>query len=362
MSYPNETDQPSEVSFRAAEAEDAQAILEFLEEEPSPGKVELIYTRRPDPVVSILREGRISWLLVAQDQGRVVGMAACAMQEVWLGGAPASVGYLFALRVRRGRRRRLSHLPEGYRQLFERFRPMTPRLYYTTILSDNVDAMRLLEKDRPSMPRYEPLTELGTFALFPAWMRRGPRLAPPRSAEVLADFLAEEGSRMDLFPRWSARDLEEGRRCPSLEDFRVWEENGRVVAAAALWDQRAWRQYRVVRYHGILSWLHRFGRLLPGLPRLPDPGADLPLRSLSALAVKERDPERTRVFLRALQGGLPRQTLLVAAAPLGSERAATLGSLTKIRYDSRVYQVRDRQDPGPQERPLGPFYLEVGRL
>lgn len=344
--------------FDLAGPDDAPELLEILEATPMPGWVRLVYTRRPDAWASIQHEGEDVRVVVLRDQKRrkIAGFGVCALRRVWREGKPDTVGYLFGLRARPEYRRRLPLLHRGYAYLRASV-PEHVRVFYTTILEENVYARRLLERRRAGMPAYR---FLGRYVVHALVGRPGakPRLEvqplDPSWSRWLRRRLEKEARRWDLFP--------------VLEDpwkFRnepvVWYgvfRHGQPVGAFTLRDLTRWKQYRVVGYHPLIRFIQPLSRWFPrfGLPYLPPPGNPLPLTALSWTLIPGQDPE---IFLSMLDHALSRVSLLVVGLMEGHPLGSVLARYRRLSYRSRVYQVIWEDAP-----PLSPerLHLDVAEL
>ena len=94
-------------------------------------------------------------------------------------------------------------------------------IYLTTILEENLQAIRFLEKKRKSMPAYHLITPLVTFCILCGtatkptvnWHR-----AVAGDISALTFFLREEGSQIPNFPVFTEGSFEKDN-FPGIEDF-----------------------------------------------------------------------------------------------------------------------------------------------
>ena len=141
------------------------------------------------------------------------------------------------------------------------------------------------------MPAYELVGDFVTV-LIPV-RRRFPALPAQESDPVdlneMADFMAGQAPGRQFAPRWTANDLSALSAFNlNTDDFCVVREDGRIIACAALWDQRAFKQTVI---HGYAPWLRMTRPLiniaarLAGTPRLPGIGSTVAHTFVSHLAV-----------------------------------------------------------------------------
>jgi hypothetical protein len=300
------------VEVELATREDEPELRRLLRENPMQGNVRLSLEREPDAFVAASAEGHPHHVVVARDPAKtgLVGMGHRAVMDVFLNGAPARVGYLSQLRVDgayRGRRRLLAR---GYALLASGRAPGEEPFDLTSILADNAPALRLLGAGVPGLPRYRLLARFTTVVIPTSSRRSRRRFVPVETARPehlleIARCLERNAKRFQLARRWSAPDLISPDRCPGLrvEDFRLaFGGDGRLLGAAALWDQSAFKQVVVRGYSPALArwrpWINR-GASLVGAPRLPEAGTIVRQAFLSHVAVDGDDPG---VFEGLLQG------------------------------------------------------------
>lgn len=357
-------------SPRAEPLEDAalEAEVQALLAQPMPGAIHLALTRTPSQVEVVAGErGHRVFAWSEGATGRVLaGMGVRSVRRVWIAGQAVNLGYLGQLRVvgKVGVRRWRSAWNE---LLASRAADEWP-FDLTTIASDNQRARRLLERGLPGFPRYEPLGEIVTLVFNTASSASaaglGWRAVTPQASDLptLVARLAEMRETNWLAPRWSLADFEPGGcRGLRLEDFLVLpgaEGAGgargtgdgaaglagqRPRALAAIWDQRAFKQVRILGYAPALRWLRPLHNGLAswlGQPRLPRPPATLALAYLAFFTAD--DPTSARLLLdaacaRARQRGIEH---LALAWPASHPWLPELGRARSARaYRSCLYAV-----------------------
>jgi hypothetical protein len=219
---------------------------------------------------------------------------------VFINGQVTRIGYLGQLRTNLRGHRVASLLDEGFafcRSLHDRG---TVRAYLTAIVEDNHRARRMLCGLRsPAAPSFARVGTLTTLA-FPR-SRQHARSSTTGieirtgSAELLGDIVSclnRNGRRYQFAPLWTVDDLISTVRTPGLavDDFLVATRGSRVVACAALWDQRGFKQAVVRGYSPQLArWRHLINLAAPLLrmPALPQIGSPLEFVYLSHVAVDD---------------------------------------------------------------------------
>lgn len=353
--------------FELARSSDRDEILDVLESSSFEGSVSLLYTRRPDAYASLMKEGDDVKVVVCRDPdtGKVGAMGACALRRAWVNGEVARVGYLFGLRSRGEHFRRRPILHRAYAYLREHCADVD--YFVTSILEENAGARRLLEKDRPFMPRYAFLGRYHVFALRArrrARAGRGLRLRPAREQDVgeIESLLEGAGERRQFFPVVDVG----GDGTAALSDFRLLVDgNERVRGVCALWDQTDYKQYVVGGYHGALRLLPSLSLLTRWLrlPPAPRPGSVLRFFTLS-YAVVEGDDAGLFADMLDLAAAETDYPFFLVGVYESDPLHAVVEKRKHIRYTSRIYLVDwDRtDDPFGRLNPDLIPYFECGQL
>ena len=294
------------------------------------GDIAVKFTRDPDPFASLLAEGSDVVLPVARDRstGRLVGMGACVIRDAWVNGGARRVGYLTGLKALPEFRGWLRLIPQMYAFL----REQSPGVdcYVTTILTANEMARKLLERERPNMPRYRFVGGYTThsFRVSRAWEER-----------------RVDGGRLDdvVRPWGDGRfNLASAGVPPSVTDadVRVFRDrSGAVLAWCAVVDQRAAKQYRIMRYGGVYERLSRLPLHWAGYPRLPRAGAVANHVSIVGLGAVGDDPRLMRSLLRGVGAEFRDRDFVMVGVADGHPAAEALGRMRTVTYESRLYDV-----------------------
>jgi hypothetical protein len=341
------------VRFAVATPADDVALRRLLRENPMPGAISLSFEREPDYFRGAAIADAADATLVAYDGDALACMGRVTTRPCWINGECRRVSYLGELRLDAAAQGRVDVLRGGYRYFHDLHRRDRADLTFTSIAADNVRARRLFERGVAGLPRYEFLTEFVTLLIPvpPRGGRAGLTLASCPAGE-LVEFLNSAGRAHHLATAWTLPSLLAlAQHGLPVERFRVLRRDGRIVACAALWDQRAFRQTVIRGYTPALSRLRpviNFASRLFGMPRLPKPGAVLTHAFLSPLVVL---PEAESLlpdlvaahFPEAAQRGLDFLTVGFAA---DDSRLTTLRRRFRGRtYRSRLYRVGWPDDP-----------------
>jgi hypothetical protein len=336
--------------FELAVSSDEAALRRLLRESPMEGEIKLTLEREPCIDLAHGIEGDRTDVLVGRSglDEDPVAMGACSLLTSFVNGVPTSVVYLGQLRIHQNHRGRAGVLRRGYAALRDLAGSTGhARLFFTTIVADNVPARRLFEAGLRGMPRYRPLGDVLSLTFSTRNRRNSTTRSEVSAAKAedlaeIADCLGRYGARFQFAPRWTPTDLVSPKRARGLhpEDFIVVRSGSRIVGCLACWDQREFKQIVVRGYSSRLSLLRPVWNVVAPLvaaPGLPAPGSSLPVAFLSHLAIDNDDAE---VFEALLGAGLAR------AASRGAEYAilglAELNPLTAaaLRWRPRSYRSR----------------------
>ena len=355
-----------ETYARATRADDAE-IRALLRETGTPGSVHLAFTREPDYFAAEGLGGSADYTVLHRVDGRLEGIGRLSAHTLHRNGAARRIAYLAELRVHPSARRGMRRLREGYEALAEFARAEPFEACFTSIAAENVRARRVLEQGtRFGLPEYLPLADFVTL-LVP--VRRGVQAAAPMRVDraELTAFLQRHAARAQLTLTWDAARWEAlARHGIGHTDFAVVYAGGRIVAAGAVWDQRAYRQAVVLGYGSALRWLRPAVNMLATLglaPPLPPVGAVLRHGAIFAAAADE--PWFWRPLLDDLRATAIARGLdwLVIGRDARDPELEILRRRARVReYHTRLYDVRWPHLPARPPWDRSPFRPEVALL
>ena len=330
--------------FAGATRADEAELRAFLRNTPTPGGVRLAAAREPDYFAGEGAGEAADTTIIARLDGRVVCMGRCSRRKMYAGGSLREVGYLGELRLAPGTPRGLEALREGYAFFAELERARPAEAYFTCVATQNHRARLVLEGGRLGLPRYHPVAELRTLA-WPVPQRATLKASPDEVVDAgeLVAFLDGEARRRALTTPWNEASLRSlGRHGLHLEDFCVVRASGRIVAAAALWDQSAWRQTLVAGYSGGLRaarpWINLALRLA-GRANLPPAGGELRQASLHGLSVATGAEGCLAELCARLEARARRRGVAWLVASLDARDERVRAALPK-RLGAQVYSTR----------------------
>lgn len=343
------------ITYHIAGEGDESSIASILRATVMEGWVRLQLLRTPSYFAADALFGEAVTLLARQGD-EAIGLCRAQNLPVWINGTATQVWYLAGLRVLPRFRHKISILRGGFAAL----RTLVLTKYrqapfcFTSIASDNTTALRLLEADLPDMPSYRPLSRLCTLAFSSRQGRSGSILRQARQSDIpaLATFHQTQAAAWQFTPHLKASWLMglSKAQALSVEDFFLHEEQGKIRACVALWDQRQLKQIVAAGYRTPLNFLripcnclaHLGGRI-----SLPPPGEALNQAYLAFFA-SNMDITTSIALVREALWLLRKRGIavgmlgLAAATPL---RQAVQQALSATAYETCIETVRFDGDP-----------------
>jgi hypothetical protein len=340
---------------QVAGTEDEAEIRALLRRSVIDGQIRLAFTREPSYQAGEGIAGSIDTTAVARHDGRVCAMGRCSVQPLMRNGARTLVGYLGELRTDAdtpGAPRMLRH---GYHLLAEQAIHDGAEGFVTAIARDNVRARQVLEHGgRMGLPRYRPLADLVTL-LIPASRAAAREAAPPpanrHAADELAAWFAAQAAHTHLALAWGPDTWSTlAKHHVTVDDACVATDGRRILAAAIVWDARAFRQTRVMGYRRTLAVARPMLNALAGLtgmPTFPQPGGVLAQGTLLAASVTS--PTAWHALLPLVRARAAAKGLDMVALTLDERDPAVrlIESLVRTRaYRTTLYEVTFAGHPG----------------
>ena len=331
-----------QASVAVAERDDDAGLRRLMRESVIPGPVRVAFTREPDYFAADGLGGAEDVTVVARWKNRVTGSGRCSIYPLLRDGVRQRIAYLGLLRVAGNTRESPRLLRDGYELLRQQVQSRADG-FFTSIASDNARARRVLELGgRLGLPAYRRLCDLVT--LVAPVRRRTTAPVDPVSADALVDLLAQDARRFQLSLAWDPMLLQDlTRHGVSRRDFAVVRRTRKLVACAAVWDQRAFRQTVIAGYEGALEIVRPLVNatlVMRGQPRLPAPGTVLEQGIILGAAVP--DPRDWGALWRELQALAAARGLswLTIARDATDPELAILRRLTRGReYRTTLYEV-----------------------
>lgn len=374
MSYKNRS---FRFKFEIAGEEYSSHILRVLEEEEFKGGISILYTRRPNAVLSLKKEGEEVLVVICRDRETddFIGFGACAINRLYVEGREVKVGYIFALRMAREHRKKYPRLlPSAYEYIGDILRDKGVEHVYTTILSDNKDVQNMFEKKRKSMPDYNYAGGYNVHCIRTNLPEKGASgdfelsQACEADVEYMLQLFREQGGLYDLYPAISREDLYGETEFPlKYNDFYVLKDksSGKLLACGAPWDQSGYKQHIVIGYKGRYKAFRAISPLFKalGIPKMPKPGTTLKYYTVAFYAAREDGGKYIETLVRGISRIKKNYDYFIMGASAGSTADVVLRAISPIVYSSRVYTVDwEKRSADKLEVDRKQIYLECARL
>ena len=337
--------QSSRYRLEIAEEQDSSKLLDILESSSFKGAMELMYTRRPNAYESLQREGEKVIVIKTIDNktNKICAMATCAVRTLFINGKTVKAGYLLTLKALPQYIGKINILPMGYKIIHEH---LQLKYYYTTILSENTYAIKLLEKQRKNMPYYHYSGEY-TVSIIKTNL---PRI-------VSCEFTLEQGKdsfKQEIFQFINScqNNLQLGVYLDEeilnsyinidiSNFFIVRDKLMQIRGICAAWDQRDYKQYIATAYNGILKYLPKYSKICNffGYPKLPMVNDTVNFYTLSLLSIKDDNFDVFNFLLSEVSRIKNSYDFFIVGFHESQKLQKSLKHLKKVEYKSRLYFV-----------------------
>ena len=277
-----------------------------------PGNIEVTFEREPDFFAGSEIRGPLNQTIAVRDlnENKIIGIASRSVATAFVNGQPTELGYLSDLRLSADHRSG-SLLARGYRFLKELHADGRALLYTTAIFAENTRALAMLTASRAGLPAYHPMGCLDCSGINLG------RAKPPFAARCdiergnfsllsqIVDCLNRNNARKQFAPFHTCEEFQSGKRWRDfhVSDFYVALRGGRVIGVLGQWNQRRFKQTRVIRFSGPLRWLAPMAKMAHSLlkgRRFPEVGEELRSFYVSFVAIDDDDVSVFRALLRTL--------------------------------------------------------------
>jgi len=329
--------------YRSAMPGDGPEMLGLIESHPAGKGMKILYTRRPDAYKSYLAECPDAEItLCLSDDSRVSAQIVCLPRKLYISREAHTVGYVTGLHKKDGAAADILKLLEtAYSQ-------SRAKHFFCSILDENKSVYDLLAK----RGLIHPICDYATYFHNPAAFKLSKhnfkfRRAVPNDLKNLLGFYNEAGSLYSYFPVF---DTMNGFAGLQISDFFILEDKGEIIAAGALWDQRSYKQYIALGYHGASKLAAhcspplRFFRY----PPLPKVNAAANFAYISFMLSRKNNPGAERIFLGELAAAARRYDFLAIGAVNGDKLREILNAVKNIKIGSKLCAIDyDKQSSLP---------------
>ena len=279
-----------------AKSEDAPDIVRLMNEEAYPGDLSLAFSRTDDPVASLEAENDGSFTVIARDDdGSPIAMCGAIPRYMYIGGELKLVAYVTGMRRKKSYKKMIN-----WKKIFAE---MNSTADYDAsiccIYSDNDHMLNMMSKKRGKMPYSLPIAKTTELFYSPRVRVKDPHPelefsnVTEKDLDQVIGFLREQGSRHDLFPKLDSISDIKGLK---PEDLYCLKRDGKVVAAAAMWDRRDVKQFRLNECRGKMKLVRALNPLLSLLGYVTIPPDDT-LIKFAYVAFMESENDDTSLMI-----------------------------------------------------------------
>ncbi len=262
--------------------------LQRIQAESPQGKSLIVSTVNAPDFFSRARSYKSYKVFVAEEEGRILGSAACATRDAVLATRVQPVGYEFQYFTSpsyrgHGVARELRRRVESY--LIDR----GVSLSYALIMEGNLPSMRLFEREGFRLHRKLLMPAIAVIKEVQVPHKEYIRPVAERDLEEVADLLNETWEGHELYePTSAGRLADQIERVPSFDysSLLVLQDQGRIQACVGLWDWSKIMRITVLRLSLRMRILGRFLVLARILPRFPAPGDTLKQMMLTMIGYR----------------------------------------------------------------------------
>jgi len=352
MSYRNDR-----FEYYLAGPRDSEQLIEIFESGDFKGDISVLFTRRPDPYKSLMNDGETAVIPVIKEikTGRICAVGCCIIRKVYINGEIKHAGYLTGLKILPEFKKRLPYITDVYKFLYEQTKDKVD-IYYTTILKDNKNAQKILEKNRPGMPEYK---QIGEYTVY--CFRKG-------KSKNFNNYSFEKGNLKSL-DEFYEMQLKSCNFSPVNTDlygvsqkdiFTLRDKKGEIVAACIVWNQQNYKQYIITGYGGVFKFIKNLPLKWLGYPNLPKENLPVNYASITMLAVKDNNLNIAEYFIKKVAENSVEYDFLMLGLFENHVLNSVLNKLKHIKYQSKLYTVHwTENSSAPDNREIN---LEVGLL
>ena len=328
-------------NVKNATIEDGKKILEMLESSPAKGKIELLYTRRPNAYLSYKKESEDVKILKVVENEEIIGTMAKVGRNVYINGEKNKISYLCGLKKDTNYKGNVNWGKVWLKNLTEK----ETECYICSVLNDNINAQNMAEKKRRKTLNMQLIGNYTTYIIAPYFKFKVKdnnytfKQATEKEEQEIIDFLNCEGKNKDFFPVIKKIDQFTDLK---VTDFYILRDEGKIIATAALWKQIKYRQYIVKKYKGIMRYAKLLNPILKmlGYIKFPKENKVLDFPMLSFFISKNDNEEYYKIFLNNIVQVIKKQyTMFIIGTTQCNFANNIYQGLKNIHFGSKIYSI-----------------------
>jgi len=361
------------IEFVYATEADNGRIHDLIRRTPQRGIAELNFERKPDYFFGarVSTQSVMVILAIEKASQEVVGIYSLGDRWVYVNGVKQNIRYASDLRIAlQYRKGQLLPL------IFEEIKKLDKGGEYvqSVILADNAASLTAMLRKSPGGPTYHPYLSMNTYVISTLFDRVSSlnlevRRATEHDVVRMQALFDVEAPKKQFYPVYDfARiGVDPYYRDLQVSDYFLGFLDGELVGIIGTWNQKGFKQTRVVDYAGWMAALRPFYNwwscLFGGFP-LPRKGHTVRYTGTHCLIIRDNDPVVFASILKAVRLDLRRkgeQTMIVGLCDNDPLRLAMDRFVHKIMRTNH-YLGCYSGDPRVGLDKARPLYLDVARL
>lgn len=340
-----------------AKIEDGKDICTLLETGEFKGNIGLVYSKRPNAVLSALKDGYDSKIAIVTNKynNEISGMGICTLNNFIVNGNIEKTAYLSGFRILKGK---IGNIFKVYKMFEDYCRENNVKYTYTTILDDNKYALKMFSKKRKNMPDYVKIADYTVNILMKNIKYKSNNICKKTEEtdyKKLEEFIQKESKNKQFFPYI---DLNNGFFNLTYKDFYTLKnKDGEILACGILWNQTDYKQLIVKHYsfkYKIISMLSKIILKPLNYPFLPKTNDKVNYSTLSFVLVKNDNGEYLNDFIKQISHFV-KEDLFVYASTKTQK-------ISKMQYKSNIYIVDWNKNFDKNKFNFQNLYIECGLL
>ena len=356
---------------------DEERLKRLYSEKSRDGSVQINLDRNPDFFEALRVEGFLNGVYAVEDtQTRLIAGAGIRnLRYCYINGEVQKIGYLSGLRVGEGYRKSRS-MAMIFLKLRELYLQGECAGYLCSVFNSNKTAVRVLTSGKAGMPHFNEVGQFNTFVFKPVPVNsREEREVIIRRAErtdllnILA-FLNEEGSKRQYFPYYTLSDFTDPSgtlKNLQINDIYIALENNQIAGCIALWNQTAFRRWKVEGYSPffkIVRPIYNALIFLTPLPRLPKPQSGFNYRLLSLVCIRNDNSNIFKaLYNRAIHSIPQNENAIISAGFFNNDPLIKSLPKLKMSFKSTIFIGNWKETQPEIDKIDNRFpYIEAGSL
>lgn len=336
-------------TYEKATVSDGEEISKLLEKTSFQGDISLVYAKRPNAVISVNKDCLKSSIVVGRDINtkEIKGVGICQIFNMLVNGKQEPVAYLGGLRIDEDA---TLNIVEAYKSLKKFIKENNVKYTYTTILTDNIYAQKMLTKKRKVMPYYGKISDY-TVNIFP------PKI------KYKSDFICEKvtTSNIENLKQFINKKTDDIMFFPVVNDFSNFyilkDKTGKILCCGKLWEQSDYKQLIIKKYslkYKLLKNLSNPILKLLNYPQFPKENEIIKYQTLSFVLYENED--YLKDFIKQISNFVNYSFFVY-----GSTNGQNI-DFSPIKYKSFVYLVDWDKNINIEEFKQNKIYIECGLL